>query len=642
MKMKIVTGLTFYFTIIYSIFSYSATIQQTILKYNKALSSANASEKVNIYIELSKIELASLFPGDYSDAKKAYTLAGTLQEPGLLAEASLQLASVYLADIKGKDSALIMLKAADEYYRKAGKPNSAKYYYNYAKYCFYANDEAEVIVNARKAEAISLARSDMLICGLSRVLLAKTFKARDNRKMFIQCLSQAAVCFEESEDTLQTGVPLFEISIMLKDAGLNELAEEIALKSVLISEATNDSIGLAYLYANVSGIFGDTNNMDRAYGFLQKSINIFRKLDHKYGLAYALNIEGQYYFDKKSYAKAIETYKESSSLSAGLKDWMTATFAAANAVESLIYLKKYPEAKTTLHQAEDYANKSGDNLAQTVSHLTGGLYYSAVKDYARSIEEYKNSLSFAYKIKDANFVMKNLKAIADDYFSSGDQKQAAAFYKKYIDVKDSVNVLAQNHRREELLKDYDSKSTVNNAGRDDGRLIWFWSAAALLIIAMAGTSVFIIYRKRKTAKQAENIPVDSEPAVLENKTPKLQLNEKLQKDIWDKLLFLMEEEHVYRNAALSLADLAEKLDSNTTYVSKVINDVADSNFTTFINRYRIEEACILLSDPHSAHLSIEGIANTVGFNSKSAFNGAFKRYIGKTPSEFALQGEAHA
>lgn len=128
--------------------------------------------------------------------------------------------------------------------------------------------------------------------------------------------------------------------------------------------------------------------------------------------------------------------------------------------------------------------------------------------------------------------------------------------------------------------------------------------------------------------------------IIETKTPKLQLNEVLQKEIWQKLIILLETEHIYRNADLSLAELAEKLDSNTTYVSKVINDVADSNFTTFINRYRVEEACKLLIDPESSHLSIEGIALTVGFHSKSAFNGAFKRNTGKTPSEYAAQKDA--
>jgi YesN/AraC family two-component response regulator len=154
---------------------------------------------------------------------------------------------------------------------------------------------------------------------------------------------------------------------------------------------------------------------------------------------------------------------------------------------------------------------------------------------------------------------------------------------------------------------------------------------------LAGTAVL---KRKKVNRKQKATELMKDAALLakeisEPKTPKLQLNEMLQKELWEKLLHLMDSERIYRNADLSLAELAEKLNSNTTYVSKIINDLGDSNFTTFINRYRIREACNLLTDPDSSYLSIEGIALTVGFHSKSAFNGAFKKYTGKTPSEFA-------
>lgn len=101
-----------------------------------------------------------------------------------------------------------------------------------------------------------------------------------------------------------------------------------------------------------------------------------------------------------------------------------------------------------------------------------------------------------------------------------------------------------------------------------------------------------------------------------------------------KLLYLMENEKYYINEKLSLEDVAIKLDSNTKYISQIINETYNKNFYNFINTYRIEEAKKLLASSENDKFSILGIAQTVGFLSKSSFNAAFKRYTGLTPTEF--------
>jgi len=53
-----------------------------------------------------------------------------------------------------------------------------------------------------------------------------------------------------------------------------------------------------------------------------------------------------------------------------------------------------------------------------------------------------------------------------------------------------------------------------------------------------------------------------------------------------------------------------------------------------IAEYRIEEAKTILQDPSQSQLTIEDIADEVGYNSKSAFNRSFKKFTGLTPSEY--------
>ena len=53
-----------------------------------------------------------------------------------------------------------------------------------------------------------------------------------------------------------------------------------------------------------------------------------------------------------------------------------------------------------------------------------------------------------------------------------------------------------------------------------------------------------------------------------------------------------------------------------------------------MNTYRVEEAKRQLLDDTKKHYSLLAIAEEVGFNSKSAFNAAFRKQTDMTPSDF--------
>jgi len=107
-----------------------------------------------------------------------------------------------------------------------------------------------------------------------------------------------------------------------------------------------------------------------------------------------------------------------------------------------------------------------------------------------------------------------------------------------------------------------------------------------------------------------------------------------QQRITQNIIELVEKEKIFQNSKLSVYDLAEILKTNKTYISVSINNVLKKNFRQFINEYRIDEAKKLLVDPKFDHISIEGIAQTVGFISKSTFNVTFKKQAGVIPSDY--------
>jgi AraC-like DNA-binding protein len=101
-----------------------------------------------------------------------------------------------------------------------------------------------------------------------------------------------------------------------------------------------------------------------------------------------------------------------------------------------------------------------------------------------------------------------------------------------------------------------------------------------------------------------------------------------------RLLDLMNTEKPYMDGELTLQKLAKALAVSPHHLSQTINEQLNQNFIDFINAYRIEEAKRMLVDPAKKHYSILAVSEGVGFNSKSAFNTAFKKHVNMTPSEF--------
>jgi AraC-like DNA-binding protein len=95
-----------------------------------------------------------------------------------------------------------------------------------------------------------------------------------------------------------------------------------------------------------------------------------------------------------------------------------------------------------------------------------------------------------------------------------------------------------------------------------------------------------------------------------------------------------EEEKMYLDPDLTLANLASALGLPVSHVSQIINGHLHQSFTDLINQYRVEEAKRRIGDPGWRHYSLLAIAEEVGFRSKSSFNAVFKKHTGMTPSEY--------
>jgi AraC-like DNA-binding protein len=141
---------------------------------------------------------------------------------------------------------------------------------------------------------------------------------------------------------------------------------------------------------------------------------------------------------------------------------------------------------------------------------------------------------------------------------------------------------------------------------------------------------------------ADENPDSDNPAEAENPKPRYRksaLKPEQIRELITQLEIYLSDYEPYKNPLLNIEELAMAINTNTKYLSQAINEHYGMNFFTLINELRINKAISMLTAADHKTFSITGIAQSAGFNSKSAFNAAFKKFTGKTPTEFIAEKE---
>lgn len=166
-------------------------------------------------------------------------------------------------------------------------------------------------------------------------------------------------------------------------------------------------------------------------------------------------------------------------------------------------------------------------------------------------------------------------------------------------------------------------SQYGNLGQFDSFGKYFlWLSISILIYWLGYSVVYYNY----IFKQRTNLrSIISKGIEARKTTSSLKINE-VKSMITSELLFL--------NPSFSLNLLSQKTKLSEGYLSQLFSDHSEINFSRYINELRINKAKELLLDSEFKNYTIVSIGLESGFNSKSVFYDAFKKYTGMTPSEY--------
>lgn len=359
------------------------------------------------------------------------------------------------------------------------------------------------------------------------------------------------------------------------------------------------------------------------------------------------------------------------------------------------YVNAIEYIQLSLHNFEKISSKNEDRTEAASYQLLGDVYfklndYKTSENYYRKAEELLKAGSCTLGLvynglggirvkqknwKDAEIYLKKAEIIADtsrslklkkavysninDYYEgTGDNYKASLYAVKYVRAYDSI--AARNQA-------FTGKTNISAAktGKAGQMNIAKNAAIIVLFVSLVGLIIFIRTKQKKQRSKLRNIIRSQVNLLNSHRNPMIrslsespefsnisveEIDEKdsetdrkrneslMTSETETKLLELLdnfEKGDLYNNKGMSLSFLAGELNTNTKYLSYVINQHKSSDFKTYINRLRINYIVDkLINDEKYRQYKISILADECGFSSHSKFAAVFKAVTDFSPSAY--------
>jgi len=471
----------------------------------------------------------------------------------------------------------------------------------------------------------------------------------------------------------RTARVLVRIGLIHNEKGYFANAMSLFKRALKINEKLGYKKGILSCYIDIGLVHLSQENRSKAVSYIKKALSLSREIKDKKAELYCLGNLGVMYLGEEKFKEAITYLDRTLSMSKEEND----IFGIANTLQNLGYayfkLKDYSQAEDYYEQSLEAVKQINDKNLIARNYINFSSLYKETGRYDKAVEFAHKGLVLGRETGSI-ILEQNAYEVLSGIYETKDLKDSALVYlKMFMEAKDSIFNIEKTKKISEIEAKYENENKqlqiellekenelhVVSKG-EQGRLL-IYLLSGLIIILIFAIFLFVQYMQKNKAYRnlvRKNLEVvDSEIKLQESadietdkendkeadnnlsdshngKYAKSALTEKQKEKIEKTINYAMEKEKVFLKNDVTINKLAECMDISRSYVSQVINERYNQNFSNFINEYRIREALRLLSFEESYNYTIESIASMVGFNSKSAFNNAFKKFTGVTPSFF--------
>lgn len=315
------------------------------------------------------------------------------------------------------------------------------------------------------------------------------------------------------------------------------------------------------------------------------------------------------------------------------------------------YRDEYRPAIDSLQKTLSLLDHNPEDVKVRMSYLYLGKSYIRLKDdakafiYLKKVDSTTNHLNYRYELREA------FELLQEYYSKTNNRAELVKVLEKWIRY-ERIREEKYNQLDNSIVSKYDvpklvkekeqllEKATKSSKNVKIGAVV-----LGVSLVTVLGLFYFIVYKRKKRGleialdEQMEKVKQLESNTKKPNNSASLELSEEIKLEILQKLN-KFETDLGYLKNNLTQVKVSKKLNTNSTYLSKVINLEKGKNFTNYINDLRIAY-CIeqIKADTRFRQYSISSMAKEVGFNNIQSFAKAFSKKTNMNPAEYVKKYE---
>jgi AraC-like DNA-binding protein len=470
------------------------------------------------------------------------------------------------------------------------------------------------------------------------VLKGNLFFKYDDQKKALENYITALKFAKEKNDKRQIALAEINIAYLKKYVGRHEEAEKI-LSHYLYHEKFLNKLEHNQIHLSLADTYIETNKLDSAYTLINEGLSSF---NNKYDY---LLLSGFYYLKIKDYKRSIE---------------------------DLVKCKKYFLS----------TDNNERNIYYTLLYL--GSSYSGLKEKEKAIQNFIEIDSIVKKTNNTFPELREVYTYLIDYYKENNNKEKQLYYiERFLKVDQKLDDQFK-YISQELPQKYDTPKLLAEKQTIIRNLQikkYFLYGVLITLIVLLLIVIIMLLRAKKTEKKYRKIaqdlirsveenkihsysPIDTEEIIdhinlteinlseeaessIDYQTEPIESDDRISKSLSQEAIELIlealkrfESKEQYLKTGITLGKLAKNINTNTSYLSEVINVYKVKNFTSYINDLRIDYALNrLVHDKKFRSYKLPAIAEELGYNSVQSFHIAFKKKTGTTPSIYIKEIE---
>jgi len=458
---------------------------------------------------------------------------------------------------------------------------------------------------------------------------AKLLEHQNNTADALRLLEQAEKLSISINDPILLHRCLLSRELIFTEQGKNDSAAIICYRRLELNRLQHNYLALSDNFRALNSLLTTHLYSHSANGLIDSCLHYaFLSKDQKC-IAVALTNFGLYTYDKDK-STGLKYLLAAVDSSNRIPDDLVYIYARIQTAEILLNSGNLIKAQSLLQEALAKCIEKGEFNQRTHVYLAIGRIDIREHNYRKAITHLQLARDIAEK-KPILYYLPDIYETLSQAFQAVKQYDSSLHYsRKSAAIQLQLTNESTNRQVAEVNAKYQLRGkewAILNMGNKLGS--YRKILGALFIGLFIVVTFFALYLVRININRSdENFQLD--PSKKSAKKVSISLPVQFKSEFEETFI----KKEIFTQPDLSLQKLADILHTNTSYLSRFINEEYKCSFPQLLNHYRVEKASKLLLSSKMNKLTIEAIAQAAGFHSKSTFNTAFRNKKGVTPTDW--------